>query len=96
MKTVAIDIRRRPACRDSPKGAFAQSGPIKIGVVTPLSGTYADRPAGPLGARTGSQEINAAAASPGAAQAAVRGRGGEPAVAVQKAEKLFQVEKSTS
>ncbi len=76
-------------------GAFAQSGPIKIGVVTPLSGTYT--PIGQQvrwGLELAAKEINAAG---GIAERQVNllfeDEEANPSVAVQKAEKLFQVEK---
>lgn len=76
-------------------GAFAQSGPIKIGVVTPLSGTYT--PIGQQvrwGLELAAKEINAAGGVAGRQVALVfEDEEANPAVAVQKAEKLFQVEK---
>tara|TARA_B110000503_G_C7160262_1_gene419334 strand:- start:1783 stop:2973 length:1191 start_codon:yes stop_codon:yes gene_type:complete len=75
--------------------AIAQTGPIKIGVVTPLSGTYT--PIGEqvkMGLDLAAKEINA--------KGGINGRKidliyedeeANPAVATQKAEKLFQVEK---
>jgi branched-chain amino acid transport system substrate-binding protein len=70
--------------------AIAQTGPIKIGVVTPLSGTYT-----PIGEQVKmGLDINA--------KGGINGRKidliyedeeANPAVATQKAEKLFQVEK---
>lgn len=75
--------------------AFAQSGPIKIGVVTPLSGTYT--PIGQQvrwGLELAAKEINAAGGVAGRQLALVfEDEEANPAVAVQKAEKLFQVEK---
>ncbi len=76
-------------------GALAQSGPIKIGVVTPLSGTYT--PIGQQvrwGLELAANEINAAGGVAGRQVALVfEDEEANPAVAVQKAEKLFQVEK---
>lgn len=76
-------------------GALAQSGPIKIGVVTPLSGTYT--PIGQQvrwGLELAAKEINAAGGVAGRQIALVfEDEEANPAVAVQKAEKLFQVEK---
>lgn len=75
--------------------ALAQSGPIKIGVVTPLSGTYT--PIGQQvrwGLELAAKEINAAGGVAGRQVALVfEDEEANPAVAVQKAEKLFQVEK---
>jgi len=76
-------------------GALAQSGPIKIGVVTPLSGTYT--PIGQQvrwGLELAAKEINAAGGIAGRQVNLVfEDEEANPAVAVQKAEKLFQVEK---
>lgn len=76
-------------------GALAQSGPIKIGVVTPLSGTYT--PIGQQvrwGLELAAKEINAAGGVAGRQVALVfEDEEANPSVAVQKAEKLFQVEK---
>lgn len=76
-------------------GALAQSGPIKVGVVTPLSGTYT--PIGQQvrwGLELAAKEINAAGGVAGRQIALVfEDEEANPAVAVQKAEKLFQVEK---
>lgn len=75
--------------------ALAQSGPIKIGVVTPLSGTYT--PIGQQvrwGLELAAKEINAAGGVAGRQLALIfEDEEANPAVAVQKAEKLFQVEK---
>lgn len=74
---------------------FAQSGPIKIGVVTPLSGTYT--PIGQQvrwGLELAAKEINAAGGIAGRQIILVfEDEEANPAVAVQKSEKLFQVEK---
>jgi branched-chain amino acid transport system substrate-binding protein len=75
--------------------AFAQSGPIKIGVVTPLSGTYT--PIGQQvrwGLELAAREINAAGGIAGRqVNLLFEDEEANPSVAVQKAEKLFQVEK---
>lgn len=75
--------------------AFAQSGPIKIGVVTPLSGTYT--PIGEqvkMGLDLAAKEINAAGGINGRKVDLIyEDEEANPAVATQKAEKLFQVEK---
>lgn len=74
-------------------GALAQT-PIKIGVVTPLSGTYA--PIGQQvrwGLELAAKEINAAGGISGRPLSLIfEDEEANPAVAVQKAEKLFQVE----
>jgi branched-chain amino acid transport system substrate-binding protein len=74
---------------------FAQSGPIKIGVVTPLSGTYT--PIGEqvkMGLDLAAKEINAAGGINGRKVDLIyEDEEANPAVATQKAEKLFQVEK---
>jgi branched-chain amino acid transport system substrate-binding protein len=73
--------------------AFAQSTPIRIGVVTPLSGTYAG-----IGQQVrwgldlAAREINAAGGVAGRQLELIyEDEEANPAVAVQKAEKLFQV-----
>ena len=73
-------------------GAQAQTGPVKIGVVTPLSGTYA-----PIGAQVkmgldlALQEINQAGGIMGRkVELIYEDEEANPQVAVQKAEKLFQ------
>ena len=75
--------------------ALAQSGPIKIGVVTPLSGTYT--PIGEqvkMGLDLAAKEINAAGGINGRKVDLIyEDEEANPAVATQKAEKLFQVEK---
>nr|WP_315127094.1 ABC transporter substrate-binding protein [uncultured Polynucleobacter sp.] len=75
--------------------AMAQSGPIKIGVVTPLSGTYT--PIGEqvkMGLDLAAKEINAAGGINGRKINLIyEDEEANPAVATQKAEKLFQVEK---
>jgi len=75
--------------------AFAQSTPIRIGVVTPLSGTYAG-----IGQQVrwgldlAAREINAAGGVSGRQLELIyEDEEANPAVAVQKAEKLFQVSK---
>jgi branched-chain amino acid transport system substrate-binding protein len=73
----------------------AQSSPIKIGVVTPLSGTYT--PIGEqvkMGLDLAAREINAAGGINGRKINLIyEDEEANPAVATQKAEKLFQVEK---
>ena len=75
--------------------ALAQAGPIKIGVVTPLSGTYT--PIGEqvkMGLDLAAKEINAAGGINGRKIDLIyEDEEANPAVATQKAEKLFQVEK---
>ena len=75
--------------------AYAQSGPIKIGVVTPLSGTYT--PIGEqvkMGLDLAAKEINATGGINGRKVDLIyEDEEANPAVATQKAEKLFQVEK---
>ncbi len=75
--------------------AFAQTGPIKIGVVTPLSGTYAG-----IGQQVrwgldlAAAQINAAGGVAGRKLELIyEDEEANPAVATQKAEKLFQVSK---
>lgn len=75
--------------------ALAQSGPIRIGVVTPLSGTYAG-----IGQQVrwgldmAAREINAAGGIAGRPLELIyEDSEANPAVAVQKAEKLIQVSK---
>lgn len=74
---------------------YSQSGPIKIGVVTPLSGTYT--PIGEqvkMGLELAAKEINAAGGINGRKINLIyEDEEANPAVATQKAEKLFQVEK---
>jgi len=74
---------------------LAQSTPIKIGVVTPLSGTYT--PIGEqvkMGLDLAAKEINAAGGIGGRKVDLIyEDEEANPAVATQKAEKLFQVEK---
>jgi branched-chain amino acid transport system substrate-binding protein len=74
---------------------LAQSGPIKIGVVTPLSGTYT--PIGEqvkMGLDLAAKEINAGGGINGRKIDLIyEDEEANPAVATQKAEKLFQVEK---
>ncbi|GGX08021.1 urea ABC transporter substrate-binding protein [Pigmentiphaga litoralis] len=75
--------------------AHAQTGPLRIGVVTPLSGTYA-----PIGAQVkmglelALTEINAAGGIMGRkVELLYEDEEANPQVAVQKAEKLFQQSK---
>jgi branched-chain amino acid transport system substrate-binding protein len=97
MKTVAMTTFAAGllAATALSNGAFAQSGPIKIGVVTPLSGTYT--PIGQQvrwGLELAAREINAAGGIAGRqVNLLFEDEEANPAVAVQKAEKLFQVEK---
>lgn len=73
----------------------AQSGPIKIGVVTPLSGTYT--PIGEqvkMGLDLAAKEINVTGGINGRKIDLIyEDEEANPAVATQKAEKLFLVEK---
>ncbi|MDB5590146.1 ABC transporter substrate-binding protein [Enterovirga sp.] len=75
--------------------ALAQQGPIKIGVNTPLSGTYA--PIGQQvrwGLELAAKDVNAAGGIAGRqVQLIFEDEEANPAVAVQKADKLFQVDK---
>jgi branched-chain amino acid transport system substrate-binding protein len=91
MKTVFIATLTTLAAA----AAFAQSTPIRIGVVTPLSGTYAG-----IGQQVrwgldlAAREINAAGGVAGRQLELIyEDEEANPAVAVQKAEKLFQVSK---
>jgi branched-chain amino acid transport system substrate-binding protein len=74
---------------------YAQTGPIKIGVVTPLSGTYT--PIGEqvkMGLDLAAKEINATGGINGRKIDLIyEDEEANPVVATQKAEKLFQVEK---
>lgn len=76
-------------------GAAAQTGPIRIGVVTPLSGTYAGiGQQVKWGLDMAANEINAAGGVMGRRLELIyEDEEANPAVAVQKAEKLFQVSK---
>ncbi|MGH8821680.1 MAG: ABC transporter substrate-binding protein [Rhodoferax sp.] len=76
-------------------GAAAQTQPIKIGVVTPLSGTYAGiGQQVKMGLELAAKEINAGGGVMGRKLELIYEDGeANPAVAVQKAEKLFQVNK---
>ena len=73
----------------------AQQGPIKIGVVTPLSGTYASiGQQVRWGVELATKEINAAGGIMGRkVELLFEDEEANPAVATQKAEKLFQVAK---
>ena len=75
--------------------AAAQSDPIRIGVVTPLSGTYAGiGQQVKWGLDLATKEINSAGGILGRQIALIyEDEEANPAVAVQKAEKLFQVNK---
>lgn len=74
--------------------ALAQEGPIKIGVLTPLSGTYAGiGQQVRWGVELAAAEINAAGGIDGRQVVLVfEDEEANPAVAVQKAEKLFSVD----
>ncbi|MCC7227060.1 MAG: ABC transporter substrate-binding protein [Burkholderiaceae bacterium] len=76
-------------------GAQAQSDPIKIGVVTPLSGTYAGiGQQVKWGLDLATKEINASGGIAGRkVELIYEDEEANPAVAVQKAEKLLQVSK---
>ena len=75
--------------------ALAQSGPIKIGVDTPLSGTYT--PIGQQvrwGLELATKEVNAKGGIAGRQiELVFEDSEANPSVAVQKADKLFQVDK---
>lgn len=75
--------------------AQAQTGPIRIGVVTPLSGTYAGiGQQVKWGLDLAAKEINAGGGVMGRPiELVYEDEEANPAVAVQKAEKLFQVGK---
>ena len=79
----------------APLFAAAQSGPIKIGVVTPLSGTYAGiGQQVKWGLDLAAAQINAAGGVMGRKlELMYEDEEANPAVATQKAEKLFQVGK---
>lgn len=79
----------------APLLAFAQSGPIRIGVVTPLSGTYAGiGQQVKWGLDLAAAQINAAGGVAGRKLELIyEDEEANPAVATQKAEKLFQVNK---
>ncbi|NBO77553.1 MAG: ABC transporter substrate-binding protein, partial [Betaproteobacteria bacterium] len=74
---------------------FSQTGPIKIGVVTPLSGTYAGiGQQVKWGLDLAAAQINAAGGVMGRKLELIyEDEEANPAVAVQKAEKLLQVSK---
>lgn len=76
-------------------GVHAQNQPIRIGVVTPLSGTYAGiGQQVKWGLDLAAQQINAAGGVAGRPiELIYEDEEANPAVAVQKAEKLFQVSK---
>jgi len=79
----------------APLAASAQSGPIRVGVVTPLSGTYAGiGQQVKWGLDLAAAQINAAGGVMGRKLELVyEDEEANPAVATQKAEKLFQVGK---
>lgn len=76
-------------------GAAAQTPPIRIGVVTPLSGTYAGiGQQVKWGLELAAKEINASGGVMGRKLELIyEDEEANPSVAVQKAEKLFQVNK---
>lgn len=75
--------------------ALAQSGPIRIGVVTPLTGTYAGiGEQVKWGLNLAAKEINASGGVMGRQiELIYEDEEANPSVAVQKAEKLFQTSK---
>ena len=79
----------------APLFALAQTGPIRIGVVTPLSGTYAGiGQQVKWGLDLAAAQINAAGGVMGRKlELLYEDEEANPAVATQKAEKLFQVSK---
>jgi len=79
----------------TPLFALAQTGPIRIGVVTPLSGTYAGiGQQVKWGLDLAATQINAAGGVMGRKlELLYEDEEANPAVATQKAEKLFQVSK---
>ncbi|MBK8016259.1 MAG: ABC transporter substrate-binding protein [Betaproteobacteria bacterium] len=79
----------------APLAASAQTGPIRVGVVTPLSGTYAGiGQQVKWGLDLAAAQINAAGGVMGRRLELVyEDEEANPAVATQKAEKLFQVGK---
>ena len=79
----------------APLLALAQAGPIKIGVVTPLSGTYAGiGQQVKWGLDLAAAQINAAGGVAGRKlELLYEDEEANPAVSTQKAEKLFQVNK---
>ncbi len=93
MKTVTIIAA--VAAAFAAGGAYAQSGPIKIGVVTPLTGTYAGiGQQVKWGIDMAVKEINDKGGVLGRKLEAIyEDEEANPNVAVQKAEKLFQVSK---
>jgi branched-chain amino acid transport system substrate-binding protein len=79
----------------APLTALAQTGPIRIGVVTPLSGTYSGiGQQVKWGLDLAASQINAAGGILGRkVELLYEDEEANPAVATQKAEKLFQVSK---
>ena len=79
----------------APLAASAQTGPIRVGVVTPLSGTYAGiGQQVKWGLDLAAAQINAAGGVMGRKLELIyEDEEANPAVATQKAEKLFQVAK---
>lgn len=97
MKTFArttLSVLAAAACA-APLLSSAQTGPIKIGVVTPLSGTYAGiGQQVKWGLDLAAEQINAAGGIAGRKLELIyEDEEANPAVATQKAEKLFQVSK---
>lgn len=93
MKTFARTVIA--AALAAPLFALAQTGPIRIGVVTPLSGTYAGiGQQVKWGLDLAAAQINAAGGVMGRKlELMYEDEEANPAVATQKAEKLFQVSK---
>ncbi len=93
MKTFARTVLA--AAIAAPLFALAQTGPIRIGVVTPLSGTYAGiGQQVKWGLDLAAAQINAAGGVMGRKlELMYEDEEANPAVATQKAEKLFQVSK---
>ena len=97
MKTVARTViaSALATALSAPLFALAQTGPIRIGVVTPLSGTYAGiGQQVKWGLDLAAAQINAAGGVMGRKLELIfEDEEANPAVATQKAEKLFQVNK---
>ena len=96
MKTTFVATALALAVSATTPAAFAQAGaPIKIGVVTPLSGTYAGiGQQVKWGLDLAAAQINAAGGVLGRQLELIyEDEEANPAVATQKAEKLFQVNK---
>ena len=95
MKTIDRTIPLALALACLAGSALAQNQPIRIGVVTPLSGTYAGiGQQVKWGLDLAARQINAAGGVAGRPLELIyEDEEANPAVAVQKAEKLFQVNK---